>query len=99
MKTERVPYEKQVFVCTNDRGGESPSCGDHRGELVFQKLRQMAKDRGLHPRIRVAQAKCLGQCSQGVNIMIYPDAIWYSNVSLEDVGMLADQYLTPREKT
>ncbi len=72
MNSNEIPYEKQIFVCTNDRKGEKPSCGDHQGEAVFQELRRIAKERGLHPKIRVAQAKCLGQCSIGVNIMVYP---------------------------
>ena len=71
MQSEKVPYEKQIFVCTNDRKGEKPSCGDTQGEEFFHKLRAIAKERGYHPRIRVAQAKCLGKCGMGNNIMVY----------------------------
>ena len=98
MKLNQVPYQKQIFVCTNDRKGEKPSCGDHQGEAVFNELRKIAKERGLHPQIRVAQAKCLGQCSIGVNIMIYPDNIWISGVRLEDVPQLANQLLLQNQK-
>ena len=97
METKKVPYEKQIFVCTNDRKGESASCGDHQGEAIFKELRQIAKARGLHPKIRVAQAKCLGYCNIGVNIMIYPGEIWHSGVRLEDVPALAEKYL-PEKK-
>ena len=93
MKTEKVPYQKQIFVCTNDKKGEGASCGDHQGEAVFQELRRLAKERGLHPQIRVAQAKCLGQCAGGVNIMAYPDGAWHSGVRVEDCARLAEQYL------
>ena len=66
----------------------------HNGpRALIQQLRQIAKDRGYHPRIRVAQAKCLGQCGLGTNIMIYPDNTWYSHVNLNDVSSLADKYL------
>ena len=98
MQSQKIPYEKQIFVCTNDRAGEKPSCGDHQGLAVFTELRRIAKERGLHPRIRVAQAKCLGQCNSGVNIMIFPDEKWYSGVTLDDIESFADQYLSPREK-
>jgi (2Fe-2S) ferredoxin len=94
MQPQKIPYEKQIFVCTNDRKGEKPSCGDHQGETVFRELRRIAKERGLHPRFRVAQAKCLGQCSQGTNIMIYPDGVWYSGVHLDNVEEIADQCLS-----
>lgn len=97
MQEQKTPYQKQIFVCTNDRKGERPSCGDHQGGAVFQELRRIAKERGLHPRIRVAQAKCLGQCHQGVTIMVYPDDVWYSSVDLEDVPKIAEKYLSREE--
>jgi len=97
MQPQKIPNEKNIFVCTNDCQGDKPSCGDHQGEMVFKELRRIAKDRKLHPRIRVAQAKCLGQCHQGVNIMIYPDDVWYSGVTIDDVEALAEKHL-PFEK-
>ena len=93
MQADKIPYQKQIFVCTNDRKGEKPSCGDHQGELIFTELRKIAKERGLHPAIRVAQAKCLGQCNKGTNIMIYPDGVWYHGVKPEDVQELANKYI------
>ena|SRR3989338_10208511 len=98
MQTHDTPYEKQIFVCTNDQKGRKPSCGDHQGEAIFTELRKIAKERGAHPRIRVAQAKCLGKCNQGTNIMVYPDNVWYSDVRLEDVLVLAEKYL-PAQKS
>jgi len=93
METQTTPYKRQIFVCTNNANGEKASCGDHKGEEVFQKLREIAKERKLHPSIRVAQAKCLGQCARGVNIMVYPENTWHSGVRLEDVPSIADQYI------
>ena len=96
MQSENIPYEKQIFVCTNDRKGEKPSCGDTKGEELFKELRRIAKERGLHPKIRVAQAKCLGKCGLGNNVMVYPDNVWYHHVGLEDAQELAEKYL-PKE--
>lgn len=93
MKKDKIPYERQIFVCVNDRKGERPSCGDQQGEAVFTELRRLAKERGLHPKIRVVQAKCLGQCSMGCNIMIEPGRVWLSHVVLEDVPRIAEEYL------
>ncbi len=87
------PYIKQIFVCTNDAKGEKPSCGDHKGEEIFRQLREIAKAKGLHPKIRIAQAKCLGQCAKGCNVMVYPDEVWYHDVQLTDVTTLAEKYL------
>ena len=93
MNKKQMPYQRQIFVCTNDAKGEKASCGDHKGEEIFRALRETAKQKGLHPKIRVAQAKCLGQCNQGVNIMIYPENIWFNHVRLEDAPAIADEYI------
>ena len=92
MENQPVPYAKQIFVCTYNRNGESASCGDHNADEVFAQLRKIAKDRGLHPNIRVAQAKCLGKCNQGVNIMSYPDNTWHCGARVADVEKLAQKY-------
>ena len=93
MDEQQMPYRRQIFVCTNDAKGEKASCGDHKGEDIFRQLREIAKTKKLHPIVRVAQAKCLGQCAQGVNIMIYPENIWLNHVSTEDVSAIADKYI------
>ena len=94
MNSQSVPYRKQIFVCTNDQKGEKASCGDHQGPEIFAQLRKIAKEKGLHPQIRVAQAKCLGQCNIGTNIMIYPDNIWYSHVKMEDVPQIVEKHIS-----
>ena len=93
METTNTPYRRQIFVCTNNANGEKASCGDHNGEEVFRQLREIAKERKLHPIVRVAQAKCLGQCAKGVNIMVYPENTWHSGVRIEDVKQIADEYI------
>ena len=93
MQDNPVPYQRQIFVCTHDANGEKASCGDHQGAEVFRQLREIAKERKLHPQIRVAQAKCLGQCQKGVNIMVYPENVWLSDVRLNDVQDIANKYI------
>ncbi len=90
MNIDPMPYEKQIFVCTNE---SDTSCGkDTIGLKIFKELRAIAKEKGCHPRIRIAQAKCLGQCEKGCNIMSYPDNTWYSGVSLDDLDQLAVKF-------
>lgn len=98
MKENDYPYKRQIFVCTNDREGVRESCGDFDGFSLFKKLRNRAKEEGLHPHIRVAQAKCLGQCKNGPNVMIYPDNVWYSHVDEKDIEEIIQRFIS-REKT
>ncbi len=93
METQNTPYKCQIFVCTNNANGEKASCADHQGQEVFRQLREIAKKQKLHPAVRVTQAKCLGQCAKGVNVMVYPENVWHSNVHLEDVPYIAQKYI------
>lgn len=93
IEEKNIPYERCVLVCVNNHHGEKPSCGDHKGEEVFHKLRGIAKERGLHPRIRVTQAKCLGQCATGTTVMVYPEKTWYSGVTPENVADIVEKVL------
>jgi len=93
MEAAEIPYKRQIFVCVHDLKGESPSCGAQGGETIFRELRRIARDRYLHPTIRVAQSKCLGQCGKGCNVMIFPENIFLKGVTVEDVSQIADQYL------
>ena len=38
MQTNKTPYQRQIFVCTNNANGEKASCGDHKGEEVFRQF-------------------------------------------------------------
>jgi (2Fe-2S) ferredoxin len=49
---------------------------------AFKKELKRAGYRGL---ARVNQAGCLDQCEHGPVVVIYPQAIWYGNVRVEDV--------------
>lgn len=93
MEKKEIPFEKKILVCTNDSAGKNGCCAARDGLEIFQALRQAAKDRGVHPRIRVGQARCLGQCACGTNVMIYPDNIWYSAVTLQDVAKIIDAHI------
>lgn len=93
MEKQEVPFEKKIFVCTNGTAGKNGCCGARQGKEIFQALREIAKERGVHPRIRVAQATCLGQCARGVNVMVFPGNEWYSAVTPADVMSIADAHI------
>ena len=81
-------YNHHLFICQNVRDDGRRCCNaDGRAE----RLRQYAKDRadewGLKSAagVRVNQAGCLGRCSQGPLLVIYPAGVWYRYESEEDI--------------
>jgi len=79
------PYVAHVFVCTNDRGGERKSCADGNSQLLKETLKRVADERGWKGKVRVSTSGCMGLCSTGPNVMIYPQKVLFSGVSLDDV--------------
>jgi len=90
-KQKESPYICHVFVCTNDRKGERKSCADQNSPLISKTLKEEVGNRGWKKQVRVSQSGCMGLCAKGPNVMIYPQKIWFSEVSIDDVGQIVSQ--------
>lgn len=89
------PFEKHIFVCTNQRPAASPKgcCNDKGGsELRLAFVTGLAK-RGLKRRVRANKSGCLDACELGPTVVIYPEGVWYLGVSLEDVEEIIETYI------
>jgi (2Fe-2S) ferredoxin len=90
-----VPFEKHVFVCTNRREPDNPKgcCAAKGSEAVRDLLKARVHDLGLRGRIRVNAAGCLDQCARGVTVVVYPEAVWYGGVTVDDVEEIVQSHL------
>ena len=86
MKSEKVPFQKTVFVCTNARAEGRVACGNPgRGGLeLCESLKNGVKKLGLKGKVRVARTGCLDLCEQGPNVFLYPDGQWLSGIEPAD---------------
>ncbi len=57
------------------------------------RLKQLVHDAKLRGRVRINSAGCLDQCAHGVTIVVYPEAIWYGRVTLDDVDELFREHI------
>jgi len=80
-----VPYERHAFVCYRGK-----DCAPRGGLKIADELKAKARTAGITDRVRVNKSGCLNQCDSGPMMVIYPEAIWYAGVALEDV----DEILT-----
>ncbi len=56
-------------------------------------MKNIVRDLGLKKEMRVNKAGCMGQCGHGPMVVVYPEAIWYSNVKLSDVAEIVNRHL------
>lgn len=84
----KSPFICHIFVCTFDREGKKNSCADSNSPELRKTLKAEVADRGWKKRVRVSQSGCLGACDKGPVVIIYPQDIWFSEVSAVDVGLI-----------
>ena len=86
---------RHVFVCINERPPENPKgcCKARGGEAVRDELKQQLAARGLKKLVRANNAGCLDQCEHGVAVVVYPEQVWYGNVTVADVAEIVEQHV------
>lgn len=91
------PYKRQIFICINNRKGESPSCGYSGGEDIAEELKKVAKEMNLKGKLRVARSGCFDLCAFGPNMMIWPEGLWFMKVTKEDLPKIIETYMKLEE--
>ncbi len=89
MQTSKPHFEKYIFVCENKR--EEGDCCAPQGERLRELLKKAVKERDLGGLIRVSRSGCLDVCSQGPNVLLMPDNIWFKKVEEKDIGAIIDK--------
>ena len=86
---------KHVFVCTQTRPPGHPrgSCGEKGSAAVLQEFTQQFEQRQFWGRIAVVGSGCLGTCSCGPSVLVYPEGVMYGGVSKDDVTAIIEEHL------
>lgn len=89
-------YERHIFFCVNERANGEACCAQHRAQEAFEHCKARVKAAGLNGpgKVRVNKAGCLDRCAAGPVAVVYPEAVWYSYVDLQDIDEIVDAHLT-----
>ena len=84
-----------MFVCVNQKVPGKMCCANAGAESTVDYLKTQLCARGLHGEglVRVSQSGCLGRCRLGPCIVIYPEGVWYTYRSTEDIDEIIGQHL------
>jgi (2Fe-2S) ferredoxin len=72
-------YRRHVLLCTG--GFCSP---DRRGRALYAQLAELLEREGLlfgPTRVKRGETPCLGVCSGGPVMVVYPEGVWYVGVT------------------
>lgn len=88
-------YNKHIFVCVNQKPGAKPCCANSGGESFFDYLKAQLKEQHLQAdnNIRVSKSGCLGRCSLGPCLVIYPEDVWYTYATHADIDEIISQHI------
>jgi (2Fe-2S) ferredoxin len=87
--------KKHVFVCVQDRpiGHPRPSCSQKKCAEVAEEFYWHLQERQLFDQIQVTTTSCLGPCSEGPSVLVYPEGVMYGGVSKPDVATIFEEHL------
>jgi (2Fe-2S) ferredoxin len=88
-------FQRHVFICINERdASDARGCCAAKGSAeVAAAFKAGLYERGLKRIVRANKAGCLDQCARGVTVVVYPDAVWYGGVTLEDVDEIIEEHI------
>lgn len=88
-------FRLHVFACTNRRpdGNKRGSCAARGAEPLRDYMKARAKELGLEGEVRINSAGCLDRCELGPVLVIYPEGVWYTISTYEDVDEILTTHL------
>ena len=88
-------FEKHIFICGNQRPGGHPrgSCDPAATGDLQREFKRLLNKAGVGRTVRANKAGCLDQCEHGPTVVVYPDAIWYGNVTLADIREIVESHI------
>ena len=79
------PFRFHVLICDQQKPEGVPCCALRGSAKVIETLRKEVAERGLSDNVLLTPCASLGLCDRGPNMVVYPEGVWYSNVTPQDV--------------
>jgi len=95
-----VSPKYHIFVCTSCRinGQQKGYCFQKDSVKIVQKFMEEIDDRELSNEVMITNTGCFGICEKGPIVVVYPEGVWYGNVTVKDVEKIMEQHIEGGEK-
>jgi (2Fe-2S) ferredoxin/SAM-dependent methyltransferase len=86
------PFKYHVYVCNQTKPDGIPCCSANGSARIIDLLRKEIGSRGLSDVVQVTVSGSLGLCENGPNMVVYPDGVWYSHLTPDDVAEIVSEH-------
>jgi len=89
-----------VFVCTSSRinGQQKGYCYSKDAVSIVQTFMEEIEMNELTDDVMVTNTGCFGICSSGPIVVVYPEGVWYKEVSPDDVPEIVESHFINGKK-
>lgn len=90
-----VSPKYHIFVCTSCRinGVQKGFCYSKDSVDIVRKFMESIDERDLSSDVMITNTGCFGICEKGPVAVVYPEGIWYGNITEEDVDTIIEQHI------
>lgn len=88
-------FQRHIFICVNERPATDARgcCSARAGAEVAAAFKRKLYEAGYKRIVRPNKAGCLDQCARGVVVVVYPEAVWYGGVTVDDVDEIIESHI------
>jgi NADP-reducing hydrogenase subunit HndC len=79
---------RHVLICNAGK-----ACLERDSAGVYERFRKLYKESGLKPNVLVTGCGSVGFCDRGVAVLVYPEQVWYSRVTVADVDEIWHEHV------
>lgn len=90
-----VNIKHHIFICTSCRvnGQQKGFCYSKDSVDIIQKFMEVIDDLDLSSDVMITNTGCFGICEKGPIAVIYPEGVWYGNLTEDDVEKIIEQHI------
>lgn len=88
-------YKRHIFACGTQRPPMHPrgSCGNSGAQPLWERLGKKIEALGLGGEVGFTVSGCLGFCSAGPLMVVYPEGVWYRPKTEADIDQIIESHL------
>ena len=87
------PFRYHAFVCTQEKSEGVPCCSAAGSFGILDALHRELGTQGLADDVQVSSCGCLGICDSGPVMIVYPEGVWYTKLTNDDVPEIVSSHL------